>query len=138
MINLFKKKNREISERFTIGNYEFSFDKENSKIELDGNKIIDLTIKASETSFEKFCELEDFEFGSSLYPPEFYARDINLGRKGQIIINEKNQTHYEIALYFMEHNDININLSIRDNWILIAGWTDISGQKFPIEIKLKK
>ena len=138
MINLFKKKPTEIKEEFIIGDYDFSIDHSNSTVKIDGNKIIDLTIKADENVFDNLCENDVFEFGFGLYAPEFYARDVDLGRKRQVIINEKNGIDIETALYFMEHNKVNINLSIHDNWILIAGWTNIMGKEYPILIKLKK
>ena len=138
MINLFKKKHGEIKEEFTIGEFDFKVDTENSIVEIDGNEIVDLTIKADESVFYNLCKNDDFELGYGLYPPEFYARGIDLGKKNQIVINEKNQYDYETALYFMEHNDVEINLSIHDNWILVAGWTCIFGKKYPIVIKMKK
>ncbi|MFS4484416.1 hypothetical protein ACKGJY_15485 [Hyunsoonleella sp. 2307UL5-6] len=141
MRNIFKKKTNEteeIKEEFIIGNYDFSFDREKSTIEINGNEIIDLTIKSDENIFDELCEKEDFEFGFGIYSPEFYAREINLGKKGQIVINEENQNDYETAVYFMEHNDLNINLSLHPNWILIVGWTKISGKEYPISIKMKR
>ena len=141
MRNMFKKKTNEteeIKEEFSIGNYEFSFDHENSTIEISENKIIDLTIKTDENVFDKLCKNDDFEFSYGIYSPEFYAREIDLGKKKQIIINEKNQNDYETALYFMEHNNLNINLSLLPNWILIVGWTKISGKEYPISIRMKR
>jgi len=135
---LSKDKNDEIKEEFSIGNYEFSFDHENSTIEIIGNKITDLTIKSDESVFDELCEKDDFEFSYGIYSPEFYAREIDLGKKGQIVINEKNQNDYETALYFMEHNDLNINLSLHPNWILVVGWTKISGKEYPITIRMKR
>ena len=138
MINVFKKKKEKIKEEFTIGEFDFKIDSANSTLEFDGNKIIDLTIKADQNVYENLCEDDNFEFGYGLYPPEFYAREIDLGKRNQIVINEKNQYDIETALYFMEHNDVEINLSVHDNWILVAGWTYISGKKHPIIIKKKK
>jgi len=135
---LSKDKNEEIKEEFSIGNHEFSFDHENSTIEIIGNKITDLTIKSDESVFDELCEKEDFEFSYGIYSPEFYAREIDLGKKGQIVINEKNQNDYETALYFMEHNDLNINLSLHPDWILVVGWTKISGKEYPITIRMKR
>lgn len=137
MINLIKKKPTDIKEEFTIGDYDFSIDHGNSIVKIDGNKIIDLTIKADDNVFDKLCENDGFEFNFGLYSPEFYARGVDLGRKRQIIINQENGTDIECALYFMEHNDVKVNLSIHDNWILVAGWTDIMGKEYPILIKLK-
>ncbi len=137
MLNLFKKKTEEIKEEFTIGEFNFLIDSGKSIVKIDRNIIIDLTIKAKESVFDNFCQNDDFEFGYGLYPPEFYARGIELGRKNQIIINEKNQYDFETALYFMEHNDVEINLSIHDNWIIVSGYTYMSGKKYPITIKMK-
>lgn len=135
---LSKDKTEEIREEFSIGNYEFSFDHENSTIEIIGNKITDLTIKSDEGVFDELCKKDDFEFSYGIYSPEFYARDIDLGKKGQIVINEKNQNDYETALYFMEHNDLNINLSLHPHWILVVGSTKISGKEYPITIRIKR
>ena len=141
MRNIFKKKtskSEEIKEEFSIGNYDFCFDLEKSTIEISGNKIIDLTIKSDESTFDQLCEKDDFEFSYGIYSPEFYAREMDLGKKGQIIINEKNQNDYDTALYFMEHNDLNINLSLHPNWVLIVGWAKISGKEYPITIRMKR
>lgn len=127
-----------ITERFSIGDYNFSIDRKKSIIEISENKIINLTIKANENVFDKFCEKDDFEFSYGLYPPEFYAREIDLGQKRNIIIKEKNQNNHEIALYFMEHNHVNVNLSIHNNWVLILGWTYINEKKYPLEIRIRK
>ena len=97
MINLFKKKQEEIKEEFAIGEFDFKIDSDNSTVEIDGNKIINLTIKADENVFDNLCENDDFEFGYGLYPPEFYARGIDFGKKNQIVINERNQSDYETA-----------------------------------------
>lgn len=66
MINLFKKKQEEIKEEFTIGEFDFLIGSENSTIEIIGNKIVDLTIKADENIFDNLCENDDFEFGNGL------------------------------------------------------------------------
>ncbi|MCK8482268.1 hypothetical protein [Psychroserpens algicola] len=92
---------KEIKEEFTIGNYDFSIDHKNSTVEVEGSKIVDLTIKGNENIFETLCENDDFEFSYGIYSPEFYAREMDLGKKGQIVINEKNQNDYDTALYFM-------------------------------------
>ncbi|MDJ0645723.1 MAG: hypothetical protein QNJ57_07005 [Flavobacteriaceae bacterium] len=138
MVNLFKKKSEEIKEIFKVGDYDFSIDHENSVVETDGNEIVDLHVKANEEVFNELCENDDFEFNYGLYSPEFYARKIDLGKKRQIVINEKNQSDYESALYFMEHNDVDINLSIHEEWILVIGWTFITGKKYPLIIRMKK
>lgn len=138
MINLFKKKKKQIKEEFIIGDYDFSIDNEDSIIVIDGNKLIDIKIRADKSVFNQFCEDDDFEFGFGLYPPEFYARGIDLGRNRHIIINEENHFDYEVALYFMEHNEVNIKLSIEDSWILIVGWAYINKNKYPIDIKINK
>lgn len=138
MISFFKKKKNNLEEQFRIGDYDFSFDLENTTIEIEGNQIVDITIKANEGIFEQLCEQEDFEFNYGLYPPEFYARGVDLDKKRRITINESNQFDHEIALYFMEHNDVNIKLNIHDNWILIVGSVFINGKKYPLEIAIRK
>lgn len=128
----------EIKEKFRIGNYDFSIDYNNSNVEIEGDNIIDLRIKADEKIFDELCENDDFEFSYGIYSPEFYAREIDLGEKRQIIISEENKYDYETALYFMEHNDVEIKLSFIEKWILIEGWAYIFGNKYPIEITMKK
>lgn len=138
LINDFDKKNSEnLKEQFLIGNYDFSFDHETTILEINGNHIVDLTIKANEYIFEQLCKQEDFEFNYGLHPPEFYSREVNLDKNGQIIINENNHFDYEAALYFMDHNYLNITLSINNEWIVIVGWTFINGNKYPIKINKK-
>ncbi|MFK7750270.1 MAG: hypothetical protein AB8B65_17905 [Kordia sp.] len=137
MFNFLKKKTEGVKEEFLINNQNFSFDFENIVVKIEGNILVDLSLKASESVFAELCENDDFEFGYGLYAPEFYARNINLGSKKQVSINEKNIDTYETALYFMEHNDVIVNINIFDNWILITGSTIISDKEYPLVIKKK-
>lgn len=124
-------------EFFKIGDHDFTIDDDKTIIEVEGNEIIDLTIKASEVVFDKLCEDEEFEFGYGSYAPEFYAREIPLSNDGKIEINEKNLYDYEIALYFMEHNDVNLTILVNKEWILIKGISNVWGTTYPIEIKIR-
>jgi len=53
MIRLFEDKEN-LKEEFIIGDYEFSFDRSESVIEIEGNQIIDLTIKGNEEVFDHY------------------------------------------------------------------------------------
>lgn len=121
---------------FKVGKFDFTIDYENSIIEIENNRIIDLTIKSSETVFDKFCQDENFEFGWATYSPEFYAREINLNNSNSFEINENNLYDFEAALYFMNHNDVYVSLFMEKNSITTKGISDIMGKKYPIEIKI--
>ncbi|UII28304.1 hypothetical protein LVD15_07715 [Fulvivirga maritima] len=127
-----------IKEAFLLGDYELGIDHEKSVVKVEGKKIIDLTIKASEKVFNELCETEDFEFDYALYSPEFYARQVELNEHGEILINEENQYDYDIALYFMEHNEVNVVLTVNEEWITLKGTTEVSGKKYPLEINVKQ
>ena len=124
-------------EEFILGGYDLTIDTENSKITIIGNKIIALNIKADDQVFDELCEREGFEFGYGLYPPEFYANEINLGKEAQIMINYKTPYDYETALYFMEHNDVEVELRIKNHWVIVSGWTFIDEKKYALSIKMK-
>ena len=134
---LFKKKPKELKEEFKIGAFDFLIDSENSVVEIFEHEIIDLTIKADANRFDELCEEDNFEFGFGLYLPEFYARGIPIDKSGQVTINKSNQLDSEVALYFMEHNDVEINLSFDRYWISISGWTQINEKRYPVSIKFK-
>jgi len=140
MLNIFKSRKTQPSERkevFIIGENAFTIDKSESIIEIKDKEIIDLTIKTSEKEFEKFSESESFEFSSASYSPMFYARGLDLKRKKQLIINDENKYDHEVALYFMEHCDVKVNISLKNGCVLIVGFADVFGKEYPLEIFLR-
>lgn len=127
MLNFFrsqksKPKSTGRKEIFMLGDYTFSIDKSQSTIDVGENEIIDVTIKASEEEFEQLSESESFEFSWALYSPMFYARGIKFDKRKYLIVSDKNINDYEVSLYFMEHNDVNVNISLKDEGVLIVGW----------------
>lgn len=146
MFNFFKRKTTknieeeflsDNKEAFFIGKYDFSIDFENTLVKIEGNILVDLEIKASEKVFDTLCENDDFEFGYGIYSPQFYARGINLGKKRQISITKKNRYRFEVGLYFMEHNTVNVDIYFFNNWILVTGRTYMFGEEYPLVIKMK-
>lgn len=139
MLNLFKSKRKYLetavgSETFKLGNYIFSVDHSQSVVEIGDHEIIDLTIKTSEEEFDSFLASESFEFSWALYSPMFYARGIKFNQKKHLIINDKNRSEHEVGLYFMEHCDATVNISLKDDCILITGFANLFGKKYPLEI----
>ncbi|MFA0960600.1 hypothetical protein AB9P05_02210 [Roseivirga sp. BDSF3-8] len=65
-----------------------------------------------------------------------YAREVDLGPKKHLEITKHNQYDYELALYFMEHNDVRVSLSIQNDWILIEDRVNMSGAVYPLKISL--
>lgn len=142
MLNFLKSKktqppSAEREEMFMLCEYKFSIDKSESTIEVGESQIIDLTIKASEKEFESLSESESFEFSWALYSPMFYARGLKLDKKKQFIVTNENMFDHEVALYFMEHNNVKVNISLKNDSVLIAGFADVFGKEYPIEIFVK-
>ncbi len=124
-----------MKETFSIGDYELSIDSKNSTMQIEEHRIVALVIKADEQKFDQLCEREDFEFNYGIYPPEFYVWSVDLDSNKEIAINENNQHDHEAALYFMEHNEVDVKLNIQGSWIVITGWVYIGGDKYPLEIR---
>lgn len=137
MLNIFKSKKTETTARkeiFVLGKNTFTIDKTQSIIEIRDSEIVDLTLKTSEKEFEQLSESESFEFSWATYSPMFYARGLELDRKRHLSINDKNRYDHEVALYFMEHGDVNVNISLKDNGVLILGNATVFGREYPLEI----
>jgi len=140
MLNFFKSKEQltaGLKETFLLGKNAFTIDKSESVIVIKDNEIIDLTIKTSQEEFEKFSASESFEFSWALYAPMFYARGLMFGKKKQVNINNKNMFDHEVALYFMEHGDVKVTISLKDDSILITGFAVVFGIEYPLEIFIK-
>ena len=137
MFNLFKSTETiELKEAFIIGDHSFTIDKSISTIEVVKDKLIELTLKTSESEFEKLSESESFEFSWALYAPMFYAREINLNKKGRITITHENKFDHEVALYFMEHCDVNATIQVNEKVIIVEGTVEIAGKNYPLKIQV--
>lgn len=137
MLNIFKTTKTQTTERkelFILGKYTFTIDKMESIIEIKDNEIIDLTIKTSAQEFEQLSESDSFEFSWAIYSPMFYARDLKLNRKRRLIISDKNWDNHEVAVYFMEHCDVDVTITLKEDSVLIVGSATIFGQDYPLEI----
>lgn len=138
MLNLLNRNQKEQEEVFEIGKYNFLIDSKSSTVKIIENAIVDLTISGDSSNFDRLCDEDDFEFGYGIDPPIFYARDIKLNNNNEITIKREDKFDFDTAMYFMEHNDVDITLKVDNKWILISGWTHINGSKYPIVIKMKK
>jgi hypothetical protein len=140
-MKFFKSKNQSPilkEEIFSLGSYLFRIDKSESIIQIKDNEIVDLTLKTSEQEFETYSETESFEFSWALYPPMFYARDLLFDKKKKFVINNTNKFDHEVALYLMEHNEVQVKISLEDDWILILGAAFVFGKEYPLEIRVKR
>ena len=107
-------------------------------MELKDNTIVELVIKADESVFDDLSEEDNFEFGYGIYAPEFYVRAITLNNEGKAQIGNQDAIDNDVALYFIEHNEVNITLEVNENQIMVDGSVKILGQKYPLQISMNR
>ncbi|MCU0436580.1 MAG: hypothetical protein MUC49_01615 [Raineya sp.] len=125
-------------EKFIIGENDFGVGKISYKVNWDKDTI-DLTIEGNTVIFEQLSESKAWNW--ALYPPKIYFRNVSFEFQNatiSIIIDEQMLDEYDIALYFLEHNDIEGILTIdEDNIFSLEGFTYISGEKMNLEMEVK-
>lgn len=129
-------------QKFILGNDNFGVGKIMYKIDNENSVINDLTIIGDQQLFEALSDDKQSEWNWALYPPKLYLREVPYQMRGdkiEIAVTEESLDNYDIALYFMEHNDINGVFTIDENKVLVfEGTTYISGveKKLKLEVKL--
>lgn len=127
-----------ITEIFIVGDYDFGIDRDKSIIDIEKDHVHELRIVGSQVNLDKLISSKEFLFNWIVNPPEFYANEIRLDRKNKIIINQSNGYEHDSALYIGDHFDLHINLSIHEEWILVAGFSIIDKKEYPLVIRVRK
>lgn len=122
-------------EKFKLGDYTFSINKEESIFDLTESEIDELEIKTNQEEFEVFESENDFEFKHFMYAPEFYARTIPL-KNSKLIVDKSSR--YETAIYFSAHNFVDYELNLNNDWIEIKGKAYIGNKEYPFEISVRE
>lgn len=121
------------NDNFGIGDFTCLIDHEKQiieKLEINSNKLL----------FNKITEDEDGDWSWSSYPPKLYIRNTPYkisNNKITLIIDEDVLDDYDIALYFMEHFDIEGALTINEKNILeFKGTCYIDNEEYSLVISL--
>ena len=126
--------------KFIIGTDNFGVGEVTYKVDKKKMIIKDLTIIGDEQIFEKLSDDEDSEWSFALYPPKLYLKEIPFELtedKIQVTITEEILDDCDVALYLMEHNDIEGTFTIDKNEVfLFKGITDIFGKEMKLELEV--
>jgi len=120
---------------FKIDDTDFGIGKVDLKI--DNGVIVSLTIVGDDKIHKSITAEENGKWYWTLHPPKIYFREIPFNQSNdriEIEITEELLDEYDIALYLMEHYDLNGTLIVSDSHIMIYGKIDICGKTHAIEI----
>ena len=119
---------------FKIGDTDFGIGEVVLKIDSEKDIISDMTITGKEEVYKQITSDENGYWRlSTQYPPKIYLRGVPLN--GNVIeITDELLDEYDIALYFMEHNDVHGTLTINEKCIAIKGEVNLWGEIRPLEI----
>lgn len=128
-------------QKFILGTDNFGVGEITCQIDKVNSVINNLTIIGNQQIFEALSDDEQSEWNWALYPPKLYLKEIPYQlreNKIEITITEEILDNYDVALYLMEHNDLNGVLTIDENDVLIfKGITYVSGEEMKLELEVK-
>lgn len=126
--------------KFIIGHDDFGAGKAACNIDWENRIIKELVVFGDEEAFENLSSDEEGNWSWALYPPELYFREIPFELKDNKIvipITAEILDDFDIALYFMSHNDIEGEFSIDENEIfMFKGHTYILNERLNLEVEI--
>jgi hypothetical protein len=133
---------------FRIDKTDFKIDIKKSRFHLriseNGEATIDADIYGDETQYERITENEDSPWSWTLYPPHFYihafpATADRTKRKATAKVSLTDAEEYEVAVYLMEHNDVDeVSISIDGSTFSAKGIVFLFGKRHSFSIEFKK
>ena len=134
---------------FKIDDTEFGIDQAKSSFKLkvvkSGDAVIDAEIYGDKERYEKITEDYDTSPWSwTLYPPHFYLRSYpaKSGRKAgtfNATVSTDDLNAYEVAIYLMEHNDVDdVKVTADHQGFKATGMVFLSGKPHPFSISFTK
>jgi hypothetical protein len=133
---------------FRISGTEFGIDQAKSRYRLrtlkSGGAVLDAEIYGDKTQYEKVAGDENSPWSWTLYPPYFYLRSFpaKAGRtagtyRAKVSIDDLDE--YEVAIYLIEHNDVDdVAVKADREMIQARGTVFLSGKPHPFSIKFTK
>ena len=126
--------------KFIIDSDDFGVGKVTYNIDWENKIIKELVIFADEKTFENLSDDERGNWNWALYPPKLYFIEIPFelnSNKIIIPITDEILDDYDVALYFMSHNDIEGEFSIDPNEVfMFTGYTYILNKRLSLEVEL--
>ena len=126
--------------KFIIGTDDFGVGSVTYKVDKSKLIIKDLTITGNEEAFDELSDNDDSDWSFALYPPELYLRDVSfklLDGKIEAAITEEIYDDCDVALYLMEHNDVEGVFTIDQNGVfLFDGVAYISGEEMKLKLEV--
>jgi hypothetical protein len=134
---------------FKIDDTDFGIDQAKSSFKLkvlkSGDAVIDAEVYGDKKRYDKITEDYDTSPWSwTLYPPHFYLRSYpaKSGRNAgtfNATVSLDDLDEYEVAIYLMEHNDVDeMKVSADRNGFKATGVVFLSGKPHPFSISFTK
>lgn len=123
---------------FIISNDNFGIENFVCNINYEKQIVEEIEINGNVNLFDKITEQNDSEWNWLVYPPKFYMFNVPYSisdQKISIEIDYQLLDKYDIAIYMMEHFDIEGFLSIYKNIFEFNGICYINDQEYPLKIK---
>jgi hypothetical protein len=130
---------------FVIAGTEFGIDVQQSRIQLTsrGNELLlTLEVHGNPAKFAAIKSDEDSKWSWALYPPHFYIRSYPVPaaartRTAKVSLKPGDMTNYDIALYMMEHNDVDrVVVTLKGGVeVEVSGRVNLLGKRSPFEIR---
>ena len=125
---------------FIIGKDNLGIGEITFQLDREATVIRELTITGNKEIFEHLSEAEAGEWSWALYPPELYFKEVPFEMEGnriKVTLTEALMEDCDIALYLMEHNDVEGAFTIDENEVFrFKGSTYISGEKTTLELQV--
>lgn len=123
-----------------LGNDNFGIGKIDLKIDRKKG-VLSLTLNGDEDLFDALSEDEDGPWSWALYPPKLYFHELPFDPDEKTIrlrIDEELLDECDIALYLMEHNDVEGDFEIdANNRFRFSGTAWISGEETTMEVDVQ-
>jgi hypothetical protein len=137
------------SDMFTIDDTDFGIDEAKSSFKLEilnsGDAVIDAEVYGDQKRYDEVTgDYDSSPWSWALYPPHFYMRSypatggLSAGAF-RAVVSTDDLDEYEVAIYLMEHNDVDAVEVIADRRTLRAtGVVILSGKRHPFSISFTK
>lgn len=133
---------------FKIDDTDFGIDQAESSFTLQvlqsGDAVIDAEIYGNKERYEKLTEDDASPWSWTLYPPHFYMRSYpaKSGLNAETFhatVSTDELDEYEVAIYLMEHNDVDeVQVTADRHGLTAKGVVFLSGRPHPFSISLLK
>ena len=133
---------------FFIGETNFGVEAKKSRFDVrkaeDGRLLLTVEVRGNEKVYKGVTADQDSEWSWTLYPPYFYLRDYPVsqktkGKRHQVRLKPEDADNFDVALYLMEHNDVdNVAIKFDDRRLEVSGHVDLMGEPREFRILWEK